>query len=200
MSLARAVKSILLPAIAVALLAGCATKSSYVVLLPDPDGKVGAVVVKGKEGEQVITKAGEGAPLDGSKPAAPVDPAKIKEDFAVVMAARPPLAAHYQLYFESGGVALTAESSALLPKILSEARNRAAADVSIIGHSDTVGPADINQALALTRAQSIADMLATQGLSALAIKVESHGESNLLVKTPDETPEPRNRRVEITIR
>ena len=30
--------------------------------------------------------------------------------------------------------------------------------------------------------------------------VTSHGEGNLLVKTPDNTPEPANRRVEITVR
>jgi hypothetical protein len=30
--------------------------------------------------------------------------------------------------------------------------------------------------------------------------VTSHGEGDLLVKTRDNTPEPRNRRVEITVR
>ena len=32
------------------------------------------------------------------------------------------------------------------------------------------------------------------------LTVTSHGESNLLVRTPDNTPEARNRRVEVTIR
>jgi outer membrane protein OmpA-like peptidoglycan-associated protein len=32
------------------------------------------------------------------------------------------------------------------------------------------------------------------------IEVASHGEADLLVHTPDETPEPRNRRVDITVR
>ena len=32
------------------------------------------------------------------------------------------------------------------------------------------------------------------------IDVTSHGEGDPMVKTPDETPEPRNRRVEITVR
>jgi peptidoglycan-associated lipoprotein len=32
------------------------------------------------------------------------------------------------------------------------------------------------------------------------VAVTSHGEAVLLVRTPDETYEPRNRRVEITIR
>jgi outer membrane protein OmpA-like peptidoglycan-associated protein len=34
----------------------------------------------------------------------------------------------------------------------------------------------------------------------LTLKVQSHGERNPLVKTPDETAEPRNRRAEVTIR
>jgi outer membrane protein OmpA-like peptidoglycan-associated protein len=32
------------------------------------------------------------------------------------------------------------------------------------------------------------------------IEVASHGEGDLLVHTPDETPEPRNRRVDISVR
>ena len=32
------------------------------------------------------------------------------------------------------------------------------------------------------------------------IEATTHGEADLLVKTPDNTPEPRNRRVEITVR
>jgi outer membrane protein OmpA-like peptidoglycan-associated protein len=38
------------------------------------------------------------------------------------------------------------------------------------------------------------------GLDASTVEVTSHGETDLLVKTPDETPEPRNRRVEIAVR
>ena len=196
---ARLVAPLLAPLAAVLLLSGCATKS-YVALLPDADGSVGAVVVRGKAGEQVITRAGEGAPLDGGTAPAPVDPAKIKADFGAALAVQPAAPARYQLYFESGGAELTAESKVQLPKIVDEARARAAADVAIVGHSDTVGPADKNHELALNRARSVADLLKTQGLAALAIAIESHGESNPLVKTPDETAEPRNRRVEITIR
>jgi outer membrane protein OmpA-like peptidoglycan-associated protein len=73
-------------------------------------------------------------------------------------------------------------------------------DVSIIGHTDTQGKADANTALALRRAEAVETLLKSQGMQASAVLVESHGESNLLVPTPDETPEPRNRRVEIVIR
>jgi outer membrane protein OmpA-like peptidoglycan-associated protein len=87
-----------------------------------------------------------------------------------------------------------------LPKIVESAAKRPGVDVSIIGHTDTAGKADINEGLALQRALATADLLKAKGLKADALSVESHGERNLLVKTPDETPEPRNRRVEISIR
>ena len=43
-------------------------------------------------------------------------------------------------------------------------------------------------------------LLVAAGLDATSVEVTSHGEAVLLVRTPDETYEPRNRRVEITIR
>jgi outer membrane protein OmpA-like peptidoglycan-associated protein len=72
--------------------------------------------------------------------------------------------------------------------------------MSVIGHSDTVGKAEVNEALSLKRAQTVADLIKSQGLQVDTLSVESHGKRNLLVPTPDETPEPRNRRVEISVR
>ena len=43
-------------------------------------------------------------------------------------------------------------------------------------------------------------LLAEAGLDPASIEVTSHGEAALLVPTADDTYEPRNRRVEITIR
>ncbi|NJD26131.1 MAG: OmpA family protein [Betaproteobacteria bacterium] len=180
-------------------LSACANKS-YVALLDNPDGGTGKVYVKGAKGEQVIDKAGSGAPLDGSQKAAAIPPGQIQRDFGEAMAARPTLPKRYLLYFESGGTKLTAESNALIPQIIADAKQRPGVDASIIGHTDTVGKADANTALALRRAQTVADQIKAQGLTVVALVVESHGESNLLVATPDETPEPRNRRVEISLR
>jgi outer membrane protein OmpA-like peptidoglycan-associated protein len=181
------------------LLSACASPS-YVVLLKDADGGTGKVELRGAKGTQVLARADEGADLDGAKPPYPVSAERLQEDFGAAMAARPLPAEHFQLYFDSGGAMLTADSAALLPRILDAASRRPAADISIIGHTDTVGSADKNAELARTRARTAADLLVAGGLKALAVSVESHGESNLLVKTPDETPEPRNRRVEITVR
>ena len=191
--------------VSLALLAGCATPPppqnlSYVTLLASPDGSVGKVLVSGAHGEQLIERAHDAALLDGSAPAAPVDEAKFQRDFSQVIAARPELPQHFILYFETGGARLTAESLALLPSIVESAAKRATVDMSVIGHSDTVGRAELNETLSLKRAQAVADLLNSRGLKVDALTVESHGKRNLLVPTPDETPEPRNRRVEISIR
>ncbi|MDT8989456.1 OmpA family protein [Curvibacter sp. APW13] len=184
---------------AAVVLVGCASPS-YVVLLEDPQGGVGKVTVRGKNGTQMIDRAMDATSLDGAKPPEPVDVRRFEADFAAVLAAQPVLPQRYLLYFQSGGAELTPESQALLATILDDVRRRPVADVSVIGHTDTVGNAEANEALGLKRAQGIAALLTEQGLQAFALSVESHGERNPLVPTPDETDEPRNRRVEISVR
>lgn len=190
---------------AAALLAGCATppapqNRSYVTLLASPDGSVGKVVVQGAKGEQWIDQARYAARLDGSAAAIPVDEAAFGRDFGAAIAARPVLPQHFILYFETGGAQLIPESLALLPAIQDAAAKRATVDLSVIGHSDTVGKPELNEALSLKRAQAVAELLKSRGMKVDALAVESHGERNLLIATPDETAEPRNRRVAISIR
>lgn len=189
-----------------ALLAGCASPppvpapKSYVVLLPDADGHVGKVFVQGALGKQLIEKPQQAAFMDGSATVFDVDAVRLQRDFGAAMAARPPLAEHFLLYFETGGTELTAESKALMPRIVERARVRASVDMSVIGHSDTQGAAQANEVLSYKRASAIADQLRRMGLADTTMAIESHGERNLLIPTPDETPEPGNRRVEITLR
>lgn len=186
--------------IAVLTLTACAGPGSYVALLPSPDGSLGKVTVSGPEGQQVLTQAQTGASLNGGTAPFEVSQKQLTRDFGAAMAARPPLPEHFLLYFAPGGADLTAESKALLPQILARARERTSVDMSVIGHTDTQGSADANEALALKRAQAIADQLRQLGLQDTVLSVASHGERNLLVATPDEAAEPRNRRVEVTLR
>jgi outer membrane protein OmpA-like peptidoglycan-associated protein len=198
----------ILALLATTLLLGCATPPpqqpvknlSYVALLTSPDGSVGKVLVRGNKGEQLINQANYAALLDGSAPPAPVDDETLHRDCGEAMAALPKLPEHFILYFESGGAKLTPESQLQLTEIIARAEKRATVDMSIIGHSDTVGRAEVNEALSLKRAQTVAELIKSQGLHVEALIVESHGKRNLLIATPDETPEPRNRRVEISIR
>jgi outer membrane protein OmpA-like peptidoglycan-associated protein len=174
---------------------------SYVVLMEDADGTVGKVSVTSERGEVLLNQARTGVDLDGrlGKPYA-VDENRIKRDFGEAMAAQPPLPVSFMLYFKAGGAVLTDESRALIPAILDAARNHPVADVSVIGHTDTVGNSEANEKLGLQRAQSVAEIIKKAGLQVHDLTVASHGEKNPLVATPDNTPEPKNRRVEITVR
>lgn len=178
------------------LLGGCATKS-YVVLIPSPDGSVGEVVIKGEKGEQVLTQAGQAGSLDGR--ALQIEDKQIKEDFGATMAALPKIPVRYLLYFRAG-TTLTAESESLIPKIIIEAQTRPAVDISVIGHTDTVFTDPYNMQLALKRASKVSELLNDKGLKANSLVIESHGKRNLLIQTPDNTWEPRNRRVEVSVR
>jgi outer membrane protein OmpA-like peptidoglycan-associated protein len=65
----------------------------------------------------------------------------------------------------------------------------------IAGHTDTVGTPAHNLRLSQQRAQTIAAWFRNHGLR-LPIFHEGFGEHALLVATPDQTDEPRNRRVD----
>ena len=54
--------------------------------------------------------------------------------------------------------------------------------------------------LALDRAKKIKEILTSAGIDSGTIEIASHGKDNPLIKTPDAYPEPRNRRVEVTVR
>jgi outer membrane protein OmpA-like peptidoglycan-associated protein len=104
------------------------------------------------------------------------------------------------LYFLFDSENLTPASSALLADTLQAVKQRPVPDVMVVGHTDTTGPPALNFQLALRRAQTVRELLLAAGLDDGAVDVASHGEAQPLVLTPDETNEPRNRRVVITVR
>jgi outer membrane protein OmpA-like peptidoglycan-associated protein len=79
-------------------------------------------------------------------------------------------------------------------------RDRHGADILVTGHTDTLGTRAANFQLGLKRATMVRDLLIAAGVDASRIEVSSLGETDLLVSSADDAPEPRNRRVDITIR
>jgi outer membrane protein OmpA-like peptidoglycan-associated protein len=140
--------------------------------------------------------------VNGQGPSAPfaLSEADVQRLFGDALAARPQAPRHFLLYFESGSNQLTPESEQLLPEILDHVKSRSVPDVTVTGHTDTTGSAQSNIVLGLSRASLIRDRLGAVGLDLSVVSVESHGEADLLVPTPDETPEPKNRRVEVSVR
>ena len=73
-------------------------------------------------------------------------------------------------------------------------------EVTVVGHTDTMGSPQANIQLGLKRASTVRSILVDAGLDPALVEVTSHGEADLLMRTPDRTPEPHNRRVEISVR
>jgi len=185
------------------LLSGCAQKTT-VVLLPDPNGKVGHVTVSNDAGTMDITREREATTVEGreSLPTSPTILSKqvIDAYFSPVLAALPMQPVHFILYFKSESTELTSESAKTLPEILSCIQSRSSQDISVIGHSDTAGDRQYNLQLSRGRASAVSRILIAKGVDSTSIRSTSHGEMNPLVKTADNTHEPRNRRVEVVVR
>ena len=180
---------------------GCSTSKSYAVLMDNADGTVGKLAVSNVKGEVLLEKSRSGVDLDAAASTPyTVDENKINRDFEKALALQPPLPVSFMLYYRAGGTMLEDESQALIPAILEAAKNHPAPDVSVIGHTDTVGSSEVNEQLGLQRAQSVAELIRNAGLQVHDMTIASHGERNLIIVTPDNTPEPKNRRVEITVR
>ena len=176
-----------------------------IALLAGPeDRKVGRVIVSSPFGGSVeLTRKRSATRIVVGEP--PHSPFKLTQDqiqilFDDVFAALPPAARHFLLYFENGSNQLTMRSQRLTVEILALVKSRSVPDVSVIGHTDTTGAAQANIELARDRAILVRDRLVAAGLDGRIVSVASHGEADLLVPTPDNTPEPRNRYVDVSVR
>lgn len=182
-------------------LGGCAGQS--VILVPDPDGRVGRAEVTTSAGKQVLEKPSDMTRTSGrSNPPSAVttaDPAFIATTFKEALAVEPPPPQTFTLYFETGATALTADSQKLFATIISAVERRTAISIRISGHTDATGSDRLNDALALERAKQVEALLLQQGVKPELISVTSHGKGNPAIPTPDGVPEPRNRRVVVIV-
>ncbi len=80
-------------------------------------------------------------------------------------------------------------------------RNKGASvvDVDIVGHTDSDGTEEYNQALSIRRANSVRDYLVSKGVDASIIDVSGEGETNPVVSNKTREGRAQNRRVEISI-
>ena len=178
---------------------------AQVVLLPEPGNEtvVGRAQVSNQAGAVDLTAARESTTAGPNRAPAAVtvlSEADVTRLFGDVLATLPPASQQFMLYFRFESDDLTDQSRALLPMVLDAVKNRPFPDVAVIGHTDTTGSASSNIELGLRRANAIRTLLIQAGVSADLITVTSHGEADLLIKTADQVAEPRNRRVEITVR
>jgi len=183
--------------------AGCAPPAvrERVVLLPAPDGSVGELIVQSDRKNIVLNARYAGAEVVGDKlQERTYTEQEVKQRFADAMGALPQRVRAYLFYFDYDSMAPTRESFGVIDEVRDELTRRPGAEVIVIGHTDRVGTGPYNDQLSLKRAESVRDILVKAGIPTERIETFGRGEREPLVETPDETPEPRNRRVEIKLR
>lgn len=173
-----------------------------VVLLPDADGKTGTLTVTTPSGEVVLDRPYAGADVfaQGRIERREEDAAAVQKRYAAALGARPPPPVLFTVYFVFGKDELTAESLAQFDRIKAELAARPAPEVVVTGHTDRVGAVAFNDTLSLKRADTVRDALIAAGIGSGQIATAGRGEREPAVPTADEVAEPRNRRVEITVR
>jgi outer membrane protein OmpA-like peptidoglycan-associated protein len=184
-------------------LVGCASPpKERVVLLPGPEGKVGAVTVTTKEGERTLSSAYAGAEIGRAGKIVTVTEteASVRTRFGTVLDARPQRPVSLVLYFLRDSDKLAPASLPVIAELKAELKKRPAPEIGVIGHTDRVGTVDQNDKLSLKRAEAMRAVLIGEGIPATAIEISGRGERQPLVATADEVAEPRNRRVEINVR
>jgi outer membrane protein OmpA-like peptidoglycan-associated protein len=179
-------------------------RSDLIVLLPaESGGHPGrATVAAGSSSVDLDVDRAATSVVTGHPPSPPVplDEQEVQRLFGDAVAALPAAPQFFQLYFQFESNDLTAESRALVPDVLRIVAARVSPEVVVAGHTDTTGSSDGNFRLGRERADAVLRLLVSAGLDAASIEVLSLGETDLLVPTPDDTQEPRNRRVEIAVR
>lgn len=174
-----------------------------VVLLPEPDGTVGRAEVSTPAGSVELTTVRAMTriqPGQAPQPVTEISAEEVDRIFGDALDAQPPSPVHFTLYFRFDSEALTDESRALVDQVLATVKSHPVPRITVIGHTDTTGSPAGNVELGLRRANVVRTLLIDTGLDGSAIDVTSHGEATLLVPTADEVFEPKNRRVDITVR
>jgi outer membrane protein OmpA-like peptidoglycan-associated protein len=181
----------------------CGLPSNVVVLIPDEGGTVGKIWVERDDTKDELSVPYTAEATDARKTAHQVfvtDENTVDRAFSGALAATPRKPATFVIFFLNGQTVLDPRSVDTLNATIEAARTIQFADISVVGHSDSVGDDGANLVLSLYRAQTIRAALVSGGVSPSTIDVGYHGSNNPRVPRPRGVPEPENRRVEVTIR
>jgi outer membrane protein OmpA-like peptidoglycan-associated protein len=180
----------------------CSSTKALIVLLPDENSAHGAVAISQGDGVTVLDTPMTSARVDtrGRVEKEAITQAEVEKNFAEALAALPPKPISFTLYFEEGSTVVLKDSKDTLSELFAEVAKRQAVEVEVTGHTDTVGKQSDNDRLSEQRAQAIREMLIAQGLKSNFIRAVGRGSRELLIPTPDNVREPRNRRVEVIVR
>jgi outer membrane protein OmpA-like peptidoglycan-associated protein len=184
---------------------GCAsTPKTSIYLVADPEGQIGEVSVTNDVSTVLLTEENEKLAAGNSSRAFRktriVEASEIEEKFSDALASLPERPAGFSIYFDSDSSQIKRDSRRILDEVLAEIKRRDSRDISLNGHTDRQGDAQLNMPLSLKRADRVKNFLLEKGISEDYITVEFYGESKPVIPTVDDVSEPKNRRVEVVVR
>ena len=129
---------------------------------------------------------------------------------AVLLAPAPPMAAVVQYekntmstaaLFDFDRAVLKEEGKLALHELgdAIKAKGLKVVDIDIIGHTDSVGPAEYNMGLSVHRAEAVRDYIVSEGIDASIIDVSGEGETNPIASNDTAEGRAENRRVDINV-
>lgn len=101
--------------------------------------------------------------------------------------------------FDNGTSILTTASRHELGKVVRALRGQPDMRVEIVGHTDSVGNAQLNQRLSRERAEAVATYLVLQGVPTQRLTVEGYGESLPIANNNTAEGRRKNRRIELNL-
>jgi iron complex outermembrane receptor protein len=103
----------------------------------------------------------------------------------------------YLVFFDFNKSDLTPQAMQIVNTAASNAGPAHVTQLTVTGHTDTVGSDAYNMRLSKRRAESVAAQLEKDGIPSSEIEIVAKGKRDLLVPTKDGVREPQNRRVQI---
>ena len=104
------------------------------------------------------------------------------------------------VHFATDSAALTSEAKSILDSAVGAINASSSSLIDVEGHTDNTGSDSHNQSLSERRAQSVADYLASQGVSASSLNPIGMGEGSPVASNDTRDGRRLNRRVDVTIR
>jgi outer membrane protein OmpA-like peptidoglycan-associated protein len=112
-------------------------------------------------------------------------------------AAVAPAPKSYMVFFDFNKSDLTPQAVQIVDTAAKNAGPAHVTQLTVTGHTDTVGSDAYNMRLSKRRAESVAAELEKDGIASSEIEIVAKGKRDLLVPTADGVKEPQNRRVQI---
>ena len=112
----------------------------------------------------------------------------------------PPMPDQFVVFFGFNKSNISGEAMQVITDAAATAKEKGAASIVIIGHTDSSGSDAYNEALSLRRATAVKGALVNLGIAEEKISPTGKGETELLVQTGDGVKEPQNRRATIDLK